>query len=146
MQSNRQFWVLGHKVTSIETVGNYALLEVAAIPGIPGPPPHFHKDAPELFHIVSGSLEVLCNSVWRRLESGESFLVPRGEIHTFRNNLSEEARFMTTWSPRGFEGFFFEFGVPVGEDNAFERSLAPELLQRAVSGCGKYGMVLAGSS
>ncbi|MFO7576136.1 MAG: cupin domain-containing protein [Pelovirga sp.] len=144
MHTNSQLWVLGHKVTYVETVGDYALLEVSATPQIPGPPPHFHQDSAELFHVVCGQLEVMCEGTWRTLQTGESFTVQQGAAHTFKNATNQETRFVTTWSPRGFEGFFLEFGVPVDEEQAFARSVCPEMIERATAGCEKYGMIITG--
>jgi len=59
MSTNKMLWVLGHKVTYVETVGDCSLLEVSVTPKIPGPPPHYHIDAPDLFHIIEGELDVM---------------------------------------------------------------------------------------
>lgn len=145
MKTNKDLWVLGHKVTYVETIGDYSLLEVSVTPQVPGPPPHYHNDAPELFHIISGTLDVWKDGNWLTLEKGESVMIPVNEIHTFRNNTPEESRFITTWSPRGFEGFFLEFGIPVDDADAFEKSTSAGMIERVVAGCGKYGMILAES-
>lgn len=143
MDTNKKLWVLGHKVTYIETLGDYSLLEVSATPEVPGPPPHYHPDAPELFHIISGQLDVMCDGKWRTLRTGESLIVLKNSIHTFNNNTPQECRFMTTWSPKGFEGFFLEFGVSVDQENAFAKSISEAKIRQVVAGCGKYGMVIA---
>ena len=69
-------------------------------------------------------------------------MIPVEGVHTFRSPLEGECRFVTTWSPRGFEGFFLEFGVAVEEADAFERSVSEEMIQRVVTGCSKYGMII----
>lgn len=143
MSANQKFWVLGHRVTYVDTKGDYSLLEVSATPSIPGPPPHYHEDAPELFHVIEGELDVLHNGSWQALKTGDSLIVPRKGIHTFQNRTSKTARFVTTWSPRGFERFFLDFGVPIDEKDAFNRSIADEMIQRVVAGCSAYGMVLS---
>ena len=142
MNENKHLWVLGHRVTYIETVGDYSMLEVSVTPNVPGPPPHYHIDAPELFHLISGQLEVMQDGTWHTLNQNESIMVPKKRVHTFRNPTDEEARFITTWSPRGFEGFFFEFGVPVEDKDGFDRSVSAAMIQRAVEGCAKYGMIV----
>ena len=143
MNNNKTLWVLGHKVTYIETIGDYSLMEVSVTPDIPGPPPHYHIDAPELFHLIDGKMDVMIDGTWHSLTKGDSIMVPKNSVHSFRNTGSIESRFITTWSPRGFEGFFLEFGVPVTEENAFEKSVSDEMIQKVVSGCSKYGMILA---
>lgn len=142
MNNNKVLWVLGHKVTYIETIGDYALLEVSVTPGIPGPPPHYHVDAPELFHLIEGQMEVMVDGTWHGLTTGESIMVPQNSVHSFRNIGEKESRFITTWSPRGFEGFFLEFGIPVDEKDAFARSVSDAMIQKVVSGCAKYGMII----
>ena len=112
MKSNQNLWVLGQRVTIIETIGDYSMIEVSATPDVPGPPPHYHVDAPELFHIVSGKMDILSDGQWTTLKTGENLIVPEKVVHTFRNRSSEACRFITTWAPRGFEGFFLEFGIP----------------------------------
>ena len=142
MGANKTLWVLGHKVTYIETIGDYSLLEVTVTPDIPGPPPHYHIDAPELFHLVDGEIDVMVDGTWHSLSKGESIMVPQKSVHSFRHTGEGLCRFITTWSPRGFEGFFLEFGVPISEENSFERSVSDEMIQNVVAGCEKYGMIV----
>ena len=143
MNNNKTLWVLGHKVTYVETIGDYSLLEVSITPGVPGPPPHYHVDAPELFHLIDGQMDVMVDGTWHSLKKGESIMVPTKTVHSFRNTWDQESRFITTWSPRGFEGFFLEFGVPFEQEGAFEKSVSDEMIQKVVSGCSKYGMIIA---
>ncbi len=51
--------MLGHKVTYVETIGEHSLLEVSVTLGIPGPPPHYHVDAPESFQLVEEEMRPL---------------------------------------------------------------------------------------
>ena len=142
MNNNKTLWVLGHKVTYVETIGDYSLLEVSITPGVPGPPPHYHVDAPELFHLIDGQMDVMVDGTWHSVNKGESIMVPTKSVHSFRNTWDKESRFITTWSPRGFEGFFLEFGVPFEQEGAFEKSVSDEMIQKVVSGCSKYGMII----
>ena len=142
MNTPKHLWVLGHRVTVVETIGDYSLLEVSATANVPGPPPHYHNDTSELFHIISGKLDIYLDGHWRTLQKGESLIVPKNGVHTFKNNTPEESRFITTWSPRGFEGFFIEFGVPFDSENAFEQSVSEATIERVQKGCAKYGMIV----
>ena len=142
MGNNKTLWVLGHKVTYVETIGDYSLMEVSLTSGIPGPPPHYHVDAPELFHLIDGEMDVMLNGTWHSLTKGESIMIPKNSVHSFRGTGDGDSRFITTWSPRGFEGFFLEFGVPITEENAFEKSVSDEMIKKVVTGCGKYGMIV----
>ncbi len=139
----QSLWVLGHRVTPITAGGAVAALEVATPVGVPGPPPHHHEDCAEVFHVVAGRLGVMIDGEWRSLGPGERAEVPRGVVHTFRNDGDEEVRTITAFEPRGFEGFFFEFGVDAAGPGAFEASVAEEMIARVVAGCGRFGMIIA---
>lgn len=49
------------------------------------PPVHIHPDATERYHVRSGVLEVQIDGEWREIPAGESYSVPPGTPHTFRN-------------------------------------------------------------
>jgi mannose-6-phosphate isomerase-like protein (cupin superfamily) len=136
------YWVLGHHITPVETLGNYALLQGVTPAGIPGPPPHYHEDATELFLVTAGRLEVMVDGHWRTLAVGDSTCVPVRAVHTFRNPDAVEARWVTALSPRGFEGFFRDFGVPVEENGSFEASVSEASIARVIAECSRYGMIL----
>ena len=142
MHDQRPRWVLGHRITPIETIGDYGMLLVE-MGQAQGPPPHHHEDASELFYITEGTLEVMCDGEWTRLERGQSFNVPQGSVHTFRKDSDNACSFITAFSPRGFERFFFEFGVPVEQPDAEAMSASKEMVARVVSGCAAFGMILA---
>jgi hypothetical protein len=80
---------------------------------------------------------------WTSLGPGEYAEVPRGIVHTFRNDGDEEVRMITGFEPMGFEDFFREFGVDASEPGAFEESVSPAMIARVVEGCERFGMVLA---
>jgi mannose-6-phosphate isomerase-like protein (cupin superfamily) len=135
-------WVLGHRVTPIETLGDFGMLHIVTGSGVPGPPPHHHEDASEFFYILDGALEVMQNGQWARIGAGESANVPRGVVHTFRNPLETPCEWLTAFSPRGFERFFQEFGVPVGQSDALEVSTSDAMIGRVIAECAEYGMIL----
>ena len=135
-------WVIGHRVSTVETEGDFGLLHIITPAHTPGPPPHYHNDASELFLIVRGTMEVTCDGETFHLSAGQSTNVPRGSVHTFRNATDSEVEWITALSPRGFEAFFTEFGVPVDEPDSQARSVSPEMIQRVVAGCGRLGMII----
>jgi len=136
-------YVLGQHVTPIDTgESNFGMLVVVTPAGANGPPPHYHEDATELFLGLEGSLEVACDGRWIAVGPGESFIVPKGAVHTFRNATGVEAKWLTTFSPRGFERFFTTFGVPAINEGSLAASVAPELIGRVLAECGQYGMIL----
>lgn len=136
-------WVIGHRVTPISAGGVVIALEVATPVGVPGPPPHYHEDCAETFFVTSGRLGVMRGEQWTFLGPGEQVEVPRGVVHTFRNDGDEELRTITCFEPRGFEAFFREFGVDASAPDAFEASVSAESIARVVEGCARFGMILA---
>ena len=135
-------WVLGHRITPIETIGDYGMVAVTSLPGVPGPPPHHHEDASEMFYVSQGRLDVMLDGEWRTLSAGESLCIPKGTIHTLKNNGTEDCHWVTAWSPRGFEKFFEQFGIPVENDNSFEESVSETMIHRVGTECGDLGMIV----
>ena len=138
-------WLLGHRVTPIPVGARIAALEVATPVGVPGPPPHHHEDCAECFYVVAGRLGVMVDGEWTSLGPGDWAEIPRGAIHTFRNDGDEEVRAITSFDPAGFERFFFEFGIDAAQPGAFEASVGEEAIRRVVEGCARFGMIIAPS-
>lgn len=85
------------------TAGEYVEMDCAADPGMETLI-HTHPRADESYQVLSGTLDVLFEGKWRSLRAGESFAVPRGEVHAFRNAGSEPVRFINRHSPAlGFQ-------------------------------------------
>ena len=133
-------WVLGHQIRPLETDASYSLIEVTSLPKVPGPPPHFHEKEREFFLIQRGTLDVMTDGKWQSLGPGSYVELPPGTVHTFINNTTEPVVWVTGWRPRGFEKFFHDFGVPVSEHGAMERSTSASIVQRVVDGSERYGM------
>lgn len=139
----RTLWVLGHRVTMLPVGGRVAVIEVVTPAGVPGPPPHHHEDADESFYVTAGRLGVMCGETWTTLEPGDYINVPRGAVHSFRNEGPDDVRVITAFEPQGFERFFLEYGVDVDEPGAFETSVSETTIARVVKGCSRFGMILA---
>jgi mannose-6-phosphate isomerase-like protein (cupin superfamily) len=138
-------WVIGHRVTLLPVGGRVAALEVITPPGVPGPPPHHHEDTDEFFYVTAGRLGVMCDDTWTSLGQSEYTHVPRGTVHTFRNDGSDDVRVITGFEPQGFERFFLEYGVDVDQPGAFETSVSEAMIGRVIEGCARFGMILAPS-
>jgi quercetin dioxygenase-like cupin family protein len=108
------YWVLGQRLdflaTGEITGGQYSLFNVFIPAGPPGPLPHIHRDADEFFVALEGRVEVFFQDAWRPLEPGSFLHVPRGTLHTFRNETTDAARMLSGFVPSGFERFFRDFG------------------------------------
>jgi quercetin dioxygenase-like cupin family protein len=140
----RTLWVLGHRVTPIPVGDRIVALQVATPVGTPGPPPHYHADAAEYFFVTAGCLGVMADGEWTTLGPGGYVEVPRGVVHTFRNEGEEEVRTITIYDVPGFENWFEEFGYDMSEPGAFERSLSQETLERVATGSSRFHMIIAG--
>jgi mannose-6-phosphate isomerase-like protein (cupin superfamily) len=141
--SLRSLWVIGHRVTPITCAGRVLALEVATPAGVPGPPLHHHVDCAECFYVTAGRLGVMKDGEWLSLGVGQHVEVPRGVVHTFRNDGDGEVRTLTGFEPAGFEAFFDEFGFDVSEPGSFDASLSDDSIRRVVEGCSSFGMVIA---
>ena len=85
------------------TDGAYVEMDCTADPGMKTLV-HKHPEADETYQVLSGTLEVLFQGEWRSLHTGESFAVPRGEVHAFRNVGGEAVRFINRHTPAlGFQ-------------------------------------------
>ena len=140
--TTRSLWVIGHRVTPIRCAGRVVALEVATPAGVPGPPPHYHRDCAECFYVTAGRLGVMRDGEWLSLGVGEHVEVPRGIVHTFRNDGDDEVRTLTAFEPVGFEAFFTQFGFDASGPASFEASLADDTIRRVVEGCERFGMVI----
>jgi mannose-6-phosphate isomerase-like protein (cupin superfamily) len=138
----RSLWVLGHRVTPIRTDAHASLLEVATPAGVPGPPLHYHEDCTEFFYVVDGRFGVRIADRWTSLVPGGYIEIPRGSVHTFRNEGEQEARLITGFDPPGFEKFFHEFGYDAAEPGAYDRSLGDEAVRRVAEGSARFHMIL----
>jgi len=137
------FWVIGHRVTILVEEKDYTYVEIVSPPHLPGPPPHRHADASELFHVLEGKYDVLVEGQTLRLGPGDSVLVPRNGVHSFQNAGRTDARMISVFSPGGFAQFYRDMGFPVELPNAFELSVQPTAIERVVRECGRYEMFLA---
>ena len=143
MQENESAWVLGHKIRRWDTDDSYGLIEVTSPPKVPGPPPHFHKSEKEFFLILKGTLDVMANGEWESMGPGSFVELPANTTHTFINNTEEDVVWITGWRPKGFQRFFKEFGIPVDQADAFQKSVSDAVIQRVVQECEKFGMYVS---
>jgi hypothetical protein len=71
-----------------------------------GPPPHYHANEDELFHVISGRVRFLVNDNWHEVNAGGSAFMPHGLVHTFKNVGDEASRMLILTMPSGIEKFF----------------------------------------
>jgi mannose-6-phosphate isomerase-like protein (cupin superfamily) len=139
----KPMWVVGHRLTSIPTPGDYALADIQLTPTLPGPPPHHHAEADELYYVLEGALEFLLDDTWHRVAAGERFLVPKGTRHSFRPVDEQAARFLSIHDPgAAMDRLFLEYGVPADEADSFERSVAADAIDRLLAAAADHDMIV----
>ena len=142
MNANNTKWVLGHKVTSYDTTGDYDLMMAETPPNMQGPPPHLHNSFKESFLIVEGEMEFFVNGDTMVVKAGESVDIPPKTLHTFANKSDQPCKWINIHSPKGFRAFFEQMGISEDEENAVEKSLTPELIQKVITTAPEYDMVI----
>lgn len=93
------------KLGAEETGGALALGLDTTPPG-GGPPPHYHRLEDELFLVQEGVVSYCVEGRWTDLGPGGVAYVPRGVVHTFRNNTDRPVRHWIVATPGGFDRYF----------------------------------------
>jgi mannose-6-phosphate isomerase-like protein (cupin superfamily) len=88
-----------------ETLG---IAEFEVAPHALTPPPHIHHAHEEGFYILEGELEFLAGTETVRVGPGTLVMVPIGTVHTFSNPTDKTARFLNTFTPPLYIGYFEE--------------------------------------
>jgi mannose-6-phosphate isomerase-like protein (cupin superfamily) len=133
-------WVVGHRVTILMAGRDYTYVDVFSPAQTPGPPPHRHADCDEFFHIIDGRVDFEVGQERLQLGPGESVLVPRNTVHTFRPASESGSRVITVFNPGGFDRWFRDMGVSAEEPNGVELSVRPELIGRILRESIRYNM------
>jgi len=140
----QRLWIVGDtmtfKATAAQTGGSLSVVEVLAAPG-GGPPPHVHANEDEIWFVLDGEFEILHGEETIRLTAGGFAFVPRGTVHRFENVSDTPSRVLVAFTPGGFEGFFFEAGLPVVEGETAP-PLGPEEMERTREAAPRYGLQL----
>jgi quercetin dioxygenase-like cupin family protein len=95
------------KVSTEETQGACAIIEITAEPG-EGVPPHLHHREDESFCIMAGQLSVTVEGVTTVLNPGEYGFLPRGIVHSWQAVGEETVRFILVVTPGGMDKMFAE--------------------------------------
>lgn len=93
------------RVSSVQTLGSYSVLEIFADPGN-GVPLHIHSNEEEHFIVVEGTLDVTNGGRRSDAPAGASVTVGTGEPHAWRNSSSTPLRMLVIFSPGHIEGLF----------------------------------------
>ena len=75
-------------------------------PWTAGPPLYLHRGWDELFYVLAGEMTFLIAGRTSAAPSGSCVFIPRGVLHTFRNEGAIPARQLTVFTPGGIEDYF----------------------------------------
>jgi len=116
------------KLSAKDTNGQFSLIEQNNTPGV-GIPPHVHENEDEVFHVLSGKVEMIVGEELTTLSTGDMIFCPKGIPHSWRVVGEEKARAMLSIFPAGLEEMFEELSkLPAG----------PPDLEKVSEICGKY--------
>jgi quercetin dioxygenase-like cupin family protein len=91
--------------TSAQTLGRFAVVELAEKPGYMTPP-HRHDHMDETFYVLDGTLRVTMEDSTMDHPQGSFVIVPRGTIHVQGSGPMDRSAVLITLTPGGFEAFF----------------------------------------
>jgi quercetin dioxygenase-like cupin family protein len=124
---------------SEDTSRSYALWEAIVPPG-GGPPPHIQSREDEGFYVLEGELTFVADGQKVIARKGSFLNVPRGVLHTFKNEGDSDARMLILVAPAGMEKMFEEVGTPVTDPSAKPSPPTAEEMERMASVAPKYGI------
>ena len=114
----------------MHTRGTLGIAEFEVAPHAPTPPPHIHHAHEEGFYILEGELEFLAGMQTVRAGQGTFVMVPIGAVHTFSNPTDKPARFLNTFTPPLYIGYFEEMSKLIQADVALDPKQLAELMAR----------------
>jgi mannose-6-phosphate isomerase-like protein (cupin superfamily) len=112
------------------TRGTLGLAEFEVAPHAPTPPPHIHHAHEEGFYILEGELEFLAGTQTVRASQGTFVMVPIGTVHTFSNPTEKPARFLNTFTPSLYLGYFEELSTFIQASVSLNPQQLAELMAR----------------
>ncbi|MBA2678366.1 MAG: cupin domain-containing protein [Ktedonobacteraceae bacterium] len=112
------------------TRGTLGIAEFKVAPHAPTPPPHIHHAHEEGFYILEGELDFLTSTETVRASQGAFVMVPIGAVHTFSNPTDKPARFLNTFTPPLYIGYFEELSKLLQEGVALDPQQFAELMAR----------------
>jgi len=104
------------KITSAESDGHCAVVEITIPPHFMGMPAHVHQQTTELFYLLSGSLAFTLGEETVIARQASFVLVKPGTAHRFWNPTDTPASCLVYLSPGGSEQFFVELAALLAEE------------------------------
>ena len=85
-----------------ETAGCYSVSEWWLEPRTRGPHVHSHPED-HVYYVLAGTVSLCLDGEWSQATQGACIVIPGGTEHTFENQGSARAGFLSFNSPGGFE-------------------------------------------
>ena len=144
---NQWFWFPGHsfcmKATGKDTHGTSGWMMAEAAP-CHGVPFHKHKNEDESFLVVDGTFEISVGDTTIAGGPGTYAFGPREIPHRWTNVGATRGRIMNVFTPAGFEGLFYELGLPIPTSDAPPPQDPAPLIARMPALAIKYGNTRTG--
>ena len=128
--------------TGADSQGGCFIVDAVAAPG-GGPPPHIHHFEDESFYILEGSVTFQAGGQTIHAKPGDFIHVPRGTVHSFKNEGTVPARALVIISPAGPTGmqqFFEESFHPTTDRAASPPPINEELMKRMMDASARNGL------
>jgi quercetin dioxygenase-like cupin family protein len=142
-ETGATYWGPGDQVTFLitgaETGGAFSLVEGSCPPG-GGPPPHIHHREDESFYVLEGTLTIQVGGDTITASAGDFAFLPRGIVHSFKNNGDVTAKALVLITPGGFENFFAEAFYPAVDRSSPPPPPSKELIARLLAAAPRYGL------
>lgn len=144
---NQWYWFPGHsfcmKATGKDTGGTSGWLMAENSPR-QGVPFHKHKNEDESFLVIEGTFEISVGDKTITGGPGTYAFGPREIPHRWTNVGTGRGRIMNVFTPSGFEGMFYEIGIPIADSPAPPPQDPAPLIARMPALTEKYGNTRTG--
>lgn len=122
-----------------DTSQSYAIWEAVVPPG-GGPSSHVQSREDEGFYVLEGEIAFVADGQKVIARKGSYLNVPRGVVHSFKNESDADARMLILVAPAGIEKMFAEAGTVVAGPSAKPSPPTPQELEKMASVAPKYGI------
>ena len=142
------YWGPGDRVsflaTGADSHGGCFIFEGLTVPG-GGPPPHIHHFEDESFYILEGTATFQVGGQTIHAKPGDFIHIPRGTVHSVKNEGKVPARALIITSPAGPTGmqqFVEESFYPTTDRSASPPPITQELVNRMMASAARNGLEL----
>src|SRR6516165_289091 len=142
------YWGPGDRVsflaTGADSHGGCFIFEGLTVAG-GGPPPHIHRFEDESFYILEGAATFQVGGQTIYAKPGDFIRIPRGPVHSLKNEGKLPARALIITSPAGPTGmqqFVEESSYRTADRSASPPPITEELVKRMMASAARNGLEL----